>query len=119
MSGGPEWSIESFRTDSGRFPVREFIDSLDEPTQDDVLAAFEYLRIRNVHARTPHVKHVRDKLYELRVTSNDNNYRFFYFFYINRRIVILHAIEKKRQDLPKADIDLAIKRMHIVLSQGN
>jgi len=41
-----DWSIVLYREESGRSPVREFLDNLDETTQESVLVAVEMLRVR-------------------------------------------------------------------------
>jgi phage-related protein len=62
---------------AGREPVREF------------LAGLEQLRVRNITAREPLVKHLEGKIWELRRESNTNIYRLLYSLLPNRRILIL------------------------------
>ena len=61
-----------------------------------------------VHA--PHVKHLRDKLWEMRMRGRDGIARAIYITVEGRRIVILHAFVKKTQKTPRQAISLALAR---------
>lgn len=52
----------------------------------------------------------KDNLWELRVKISTNNYRIFYFHYINDSFVLLHGFKKKTQKTPKREIQTALKR---------
>jgi putative addiction module killer protein len=54
------------------------------------------------------IKHIRDGLYELRVSSCGNEYRVFFIFEANRIIVLFHGFQKKKQKTPKQEIDKAL-----------
>jgi phage-related protein len=60
--------------------------------------------------RGPHVKPLRDKLWEMRMSGRDGIARAIYMLALQRRIVILHAFVKKTQKTPPAAIRLALKR---------
>jgi len=77
----------------------------------------EQLRVRNVQAREPLVKHLEDKLWELREESRTNIYRIIYFFYAGRRIVFLHGFQKKTQKTPQKELDIARTRYEDFLSR--
>jgi phage-related protein len=68
------------------------------------------LRIRNVQAREPLVRHVEGKIWELREESNTNIYRLLYLFYTGQRIVLLHGYAKKSRRLPRRELDVALRR---------
>lgn len=107
-----EWTIVFYVEDSGRSPVREFLSSLDAKTQARFLASIEQLRVRNVHAREPLVRHLEGKVWELREQSHSNIYRLLYFFFTGRRIVFLHGFQKKTQKTPRRELETAIRRMN-------
>ena len=107
----PDWTIEYYVEDSGRAPAREFLLGLDGRTFARFQASLEQLRVRNVHARYPLVRHVEDKLWELREESQRNIFRVLYFFYTGRRIVLLHGFAKKTQRLQRNDIEIALRRL--------
>jgi phage-related protein len=58
----------------------------------------------------PHVKPLRDKLWEMRMSGKDGIARAIYMAARGRRIVILHAFVKKTQKTPPQAIRLALTR---------
>jgi phage-related protein len=60
--------------------------------------------------KQPHVKHLRDKLWEMRMSGRDGIARAIYMAVRGRRIVILHAFVKKTQKTPPQAIRLAVAR---------
>ena len=85
------WLIEYYVEDSGRVPVREFLQDLDQKTHARFLWSFEQLRQRNILAREPLVRQIVGKIWELREESRTNIYRILYFFFTGKRIVLLHG----------------------------
>jgi phage-related protein len=62
------------------------------------------------------VKHLEDKLWELRITGRDGISRVIYVTLTGRRVMVLCAFVKKQQKTPKAELSLARKRLaHITL----
>lgn len=62
------------------------------------------------HMREPHLKPLRDKLWEMRMTGRDGIARAIYVLASGRRIVIVHAFMKKTQKTPAAALRLALDR---------
>jgi len=60
--------------------------------------------------REPHVKPLRDKLWEIRMSGKDGIGRAIYVLATGRRIVILHVFIKKTQRTPPQAIRLALAR---------
>ncbi len=78
----------------------------------DMQAAFLRLseRIEAVgleRIREPHVKHLRDKLWEMRFTGRDGVGRAIYVAASSRRVVVVHAFVKKTAKTPNSALDLA------------
>lgn len=114
-----EWTLEYYVDDSGNIPVRDFLRGLDKKTYARFLWSFEQVRIRNVQAREPLVRHLEGKIWEIREESNTNIYRVLYFFFRGKRIVLLHGFTKKTQKLPREELDIAIRRLaHFVEQEG-
>jgi phage-related protein len=81
----------------------------------DMKAAFLRLseRIEAVgleRIREPHVKHLNDRLWEMRFTGRDGIGRAVYVAASGRRVVVVHAFVKKTQKTPKAVLQLAEQR---------
>ncbi|MBW7849870.1 MAG: type II toxin-antitoxin system RelE/ParE family toxin [Rhodospirillales bacterium] len=68
------------------------------------------------HMREPHVKPLRNKLWEMRMTGRDGIARAIYVVAHERRIVIVHAFVKKTQRTPPAAIRLAAERAKEIVS---
>ncbi|MBI5959294.1 MAG: type II toxin-antitoxin system RelE/ParE family toxin [Chloroflexi bacterium] len=107
MTSQPEWTVEFYVAPDGESPVEVFLDKLDPKTRARFQWSMEQLRIRNIQAREPLVKHLEDKLWELREESKTNIFRIIYFFYTGRRIVFLHGFQKKTQKTPPKEIEVA------------
>jgi phage-related protein len=56
------------------------------------------------------VKHLEDKLWELRMTGRDGIARAIYVTASGRRVVILRAFVKKAQKTPRQELELARQR---------
>src|SRR5581483_2702779 len=112
-----EWTTEFYETDQGTLPVAAFLDSLDVKTRARFRWSMEQLRVRNVQARPPLVKHLDGDLWEMREESQTNIFRIIYVFHTGRRIVFLHGFQKKSQKTPRHEIELAARRYHDFLSQ--
>jgi phage-related protein len=106
-----EWSIVFYVGESGDEPVREFLESLDRQTQARFDWSIEQLRVRNIRAREPLVRHIEGKIWELRRESSTNIYRLLYCFLPGRRILFLHGWQKKSQKTPRREIEIALKRL--------
>lgn len=100
-----------FETEGGRAPVRDSLETLPEPDQAKAAAYLSLLERHGHTLREPHVKHLQDKLKELRFKISAGQYRVFFFIHMGDNAVLLHSIVKKTQQTPKPDMDLALKRM--------
>ena len=105
-----EWVLEFYLDARGSSPVEEFLDSLDLKTRARFLWSLEQLRVRNVSAHFPLVRHLEEHLWELREESRTNIYRVIYCFFTGRRIVLLHGFQKKTQKTPARELDTARRR---------
>jgi phage-related protein len=98
------------------------VEVLNEIVRAEVAALPEDIRARLTHIadmmasvgpermREPHVKHLRDKLWEMRMSGRDGIARALYMTVRGRRVVILHAFVKKTQKTPPQAIRLALER---------
>jgi phage-related protein len=63
----------------------------------------------------PHVKHIRGKLWEMRLRGRDGISRALYVTALGRRVVVVRAFVKKTQETPKSEINLALRRAQEIL----
>lgn len=95
-----------FVDERGQKPVKEFIDSLSCKEQAKVMAYLVELRQQGHNLRRPMADYIGDGVYELRPKDN----RIFYFFFHKDNVVLLHALRKKTDKIPKGDLALCFKR---------
>jgi len=98
------------------------VEVLNDIARAEIAALPEDIRARLAHViemmvavgpdrmREPHVKPLRDKLWEMRMSGRDGIARAIYVTARGRRIVILHAFVKKTQKTPPQAIRLALQR---------
>lgn len=55
----------------------------------------------------PYSKHIRGKIWELRVDFARHRHRIFYFIFIEKTIVLLHAFLKRTKKTPEVEIKIA------------
>ncbi len=68
----------------------------------------EALGLENV--REPYVKHLEDKLWEIRMKGPDGIARAVYITATGKRIVVLRVFEKKTQKTPAKELEIARHR---------
>lgn len=106
-----KWRIEYYTTDAGHVPVRDFIDSLSAQAKAKTLRTFELVEEYGTLVGGPHVKHIDDDLWEIRVSAAEGTYRSLFTIETGRVIILLHAFSKKTQKLPLKEIKTAKARM--------
>ena len=108
-----------FISSSGQNPVKDFIDSLEKPSQAKILRLFQTISLYGLPTVLPHIKKLTGTpLYELRILCKDN-IRFIYFAPIKERIVILHGFTKTTNKTPLRELNTALKRFqeyHLTLT---
>ena len=62
MTGDQEWSIEFYLEEDGSSPVEDFLEIVDMKSRARFLWSIEQLRLRNINAREPLVRHLDGKL---------------------------------------------------------
>jgi phage-related protein len=102
-----EWHVEVLNK-----TVRKELESLPKDMRsklDRIMELMETFGLQEV--REPYVKHLQQKLWEMRVKGQDGIARAIYVTVHERRIVILHAFRKKSQKTPRVAIQTALSRM--------
>ena len=102
-----------FQTDAGRIPVKEFIDSLHDRTQQKYFNVIDLLEEHGKSLPSPHADHLGDGIYELRFIGIEGKIRIFYFFYDGSKIVLTNGFIKKTQKTPAQELELARRRKRI------
>jgi phage-related protein len=88
-----------------------WFDQLVPKARAKCLVRLERLAELGHELRRPEADYLRDRIYELRAKHDGVNYRMLYFFHGQGAVVISHGIMKQREDVPTAEIRIAIRRM--------
>ncbi len=96
--------------------VRKYIYGLALKEKTKVLKYVEFLRINKGVLNEPYSRHIKGKIRELRVDFSGKKYRIFYFTFINKNIILLHAFLKKTAKTPLNEITKAEKNYNYVIN---
>ena len=107
------WRVKFFQTKRGDFPVKDFIEEQDKPTQTKIAHYISLLKEYGPYLKPPYNKKLRDKLYELRI-SGKNAVRIFYIIF-NNEYYLLHVFKKKTQKTPLKELKTALDRIQQII----
>ena len=62
----------------------------------------------------PYVRHIRGKLWEMRMRGRDGISRALYVAVAGRRVVVVRVFQKKSQKTPRSEIELALARARTI-----
>ena len=109
------YQIIFYWDERGRKPVREFIDLLPDKTQNKIEVWIDLLKKDGPFLRRPYADKIDGKIYELRIRFSSDSIRILYFFFIQGKIVLLHAFRKKDWKIESGDLQIAKKRICVKL----
>lgn len=112
-----QYTAVYYSTLSGKLPVKEFIESLDEKTQDKYFYKIDLLEEFGPQLGFPHTDSIGNDIVELRFKGRKGQIRILFVFITGKKIVLLSGFVKKTQKTPKNEINLAIKRKQDYLSR--
>lgn len=101
-----DWKVEYYENERGNKPVETYIVNLPIKRQANIIRVIDLLEKLGVLLSKPYVKHIDDKIWELR----PGNSRILYFLFTGRKIILLHGFSKKTKKTPKREIKIAKKR---------
>jgi len=67
----------------------------------------------------PHIRHLEDKLWEMRLSGRDGIARAIYVARQGQRLTVLHVFAKKTQTTPRRALDLARARLRSLTDDDN
>lgn len=100
---------------TGRSPVLEYIKDLRDKEESKILKYIEFLRLQKGYLEEPYSKHIKGKIRELRVDFARNRHRIFYFVFVKKTIILLHAFLKKTTKTPFSEIKKAEQNYQNIL----
>ncbi len=90
-------------------PVLDWLQALPEKQRLKAEEMLGLLASEGHELRRPHADMVRDGIYELRVTVQHQQNRILYFFHGQGLVILAHGL-KKEAKIPKAALELAVRR---------
>ena len=95
--------------------LNRIVDAEIESLPADMRARLEYIsrlieEFGLEHVREPHVKYLRDSLWEMRMKGRDGISRALYVTAIGKRVVVVRVFVKKTEKTPSREIELALRR---------
>jgi phage-related protein len=103
--------IEFYKSESGRVPVREYLESLPKYERAEIARVFERIKTFGFNTPGAQFRQIKGKLWEIKISE----YRIFYVIIESGLMVLLHAYRKQSQKLPFKDRTVAIERMKKIL----
>lgn len=115
----PETRIIFYQDEEGKVPVLDWLDKLEQQDQKGLLNCLD--RIQKLASmghelRRPLADFLRDGIYELRASHRRVQYRILYFFHGRNIAIVAHAIIKEDAEVPDIDINRAINRQRLFIS---
>lgn len=112
------WEVEYYETRKGERPTQEFIDNLDTRSKAKIARTIDLLERFGIDLGMPHVKHIKEELWEVRIRVGTNQYRIIYFLFIGKVFILLHGFAKKSGRIPERELRIARSRRDDFLSRG-
>jgi len=119
MSQQAYWKVELYDRQDSSSPLVEFIESQSKRDQAKILAELDDLAEFGLMPRGNKLKHLEGKLWELRFRGENLHFRFVYFAYTGRNIIILHGFCKKTNKMPRRELNIARRRLQDYLDRYN
>jgi phage-related protein len=114
------YNIDYIQLDSGIYPFKTFLESMNIEERAEILSSIEELKFRlnsNLNINNKISKHLRKGIFELRVRHKTRISRSLYFFQINKMIVFTSGFIKKTEETPNNEIEKAIKYRQIYIEK--
>lgn len=102
-----EYKVKFYVDGNGESPVFDYVKALPDKERAKILKYVDFLREYKGVLDEPYSKHIKGKIRELRVDFARNRHRIFYFTFIGKTIILLHAFLKRTAKTPILEIKKA------------
>ncbi len=112
-------SIIFYRTQSGKCPIEEHLDTLTDSQVAKITWVLKLIR-ESERVSTKYFKKLvnTDDIWEVRIRLGSNIFRILGFIHNNELIILTNSFQKKTQKTPTKEIKLAEKRKYEYLNRG-
>ncbi len=112
-----EYRIKFYKNpDTGKRPAYDYLMSVGSKDRAKIEKHLEYLKASEGYLDEPYSRHISGKIRELRVDFSFNRHRIFYFTFINKNIILLHAFLKRTEKTPIGEINKALENHYNVIN---
>lgn len=84
-------------------PVENYIKNLPQKDRAKIFKYINFLQEQKGVLREPYVRHIINKIRELRINLGKNKHRILFFTFIGKKIILLHAFLKKTKKTPEKE----------------
>ena len=105
------WTLRFYTTAAGSSPVEEYVVALPAKERASVDRALLRLREIGLSLGMPHVRPLRDKLWELRSHGPNQQHRVLYVAIEGQTFLLLHGFTKKTEATPEREMTVADQRL--------
>jgi phage-related protein len=109
LYSGGAFTLYAMQREDGACPIEDYIDEAERRSKSDhrrLLALLEYTAANGPPRNREKSNHLEGEIYELKSYQD----RIAFIYDGRRRIVLIHAIQKKSNKWPKKDVD-QVKRL--------
>lgn len=106
-----EYEIVFYKKSDGTSLIKTFLDQLPVKLKTKAYGALTLLEDYGNEIREPYSKHIRNGLFELRISFSSDTIRIFYFFDTDRKIVVISGYIKKDDKLKNSLVKSALQMM--------
>ena len=103
------WTVNFYEKEDGSKPAQEFIHNLDIKLKAKAYKEIEILEEFGTQIKMPYSRPMQDGIFELRIQSSNNLARVFYFFVVNKKIILTNGFIKKTPKTPPSEIQKALE----------
>lgn len=96
---------------TNKTPVRDYLNKLAKKERAKAFRLIVFLAERKGYLEEPQAKYIEKGIRELRIRFSKNMHRIFYFLFIGKKIILLHAFPKhtrktRVQEIERAKLNL-------------
>lgn len=113
------YKVKFYQDDDGSIPIINYLEKINKKEKAKILKYIEFLKDKAGYLDEPYSKHIKGKIRELRVDFGKNKHRIFYFTFIAKNIILLHAFLKKTKKTPIKEINQAEDNLKNVINNPN